>query len=55
MFIGCSSSKYVLGWVINNFCFLKVICNYAFQTSSVLNATGNDLIKESLPYSFLFY
>ena len=30
------------------FSFIKASCNYAFQTSNVLNVTGNHLIKNYL-------
>ena len=45
---------YILDCVLANFRFLKASCNYVFQTSNVLNAIGNDLIKECLHRSFSF-
>ena len=45
---------YILGWVINNFRFLKASANNEFRTSYVLNTTGNYLIKEYRHGSFLF-
>ena len=45
---------YILGWIINDFLFFKWRFNYANQTSNILNATGNHLIKESLHQSFTF-
>ena len=37
--------QHLSSWVINNFCFLKATCNYAFQSFNVLNTTVNYLIK----------